>query len=84
MYRLFYDAQPFADFFKFFKGEFDLAIGQARAHLKPKPRGAFGHDGIAEAGDENAFFQQRLAHADGKGGLAEDDRDEQRGFFRTQ
>src|SRR6202012_3913728 len=63
-----------ADLLEDLEGEVDLRVGQRGAGLDAQARGAFGNDGIAEAGDEDAFGEQRLAHLDGKRGVADDDR----------
>src|SRR3569832_395366 len=68
------DAELLADLFEGLQREIDLRVGERGAGLDAQPRGAFRHHGIAEAGDEDAFGQQGLAHFDGKGGVADDDR----------
>jgi len=51
-----------------------LRLCECGRHLDADARGAFGDDGEAEAGHEDAFFEEALADADGEGGLADDDR----------
>src|SRR5665213_2546193 len=67
-------AKLLADFLERLEREVDLRIGERGAGLDAKTRCAFGNDGIAEAGDEDAFGEQRLAHLDGERGVADDDR----------
>src|SRR5207244_13408130 len=49
---------------------------QRRRHLDADPGGALRYHGKAEAGDEDAFFEQPLADPDGECGVPHDDRND--------
>ena len=57
-----YDAEFFADASKRLDGSVDFLVGVRSRDLHPDSGFTFGHDGITEADDVDAFLQQTVGH----------------------